>query len=96
MFKRFSWDTCRSTTTTTAAKAWVYGKLFVALLAEKLIHHAARAISPWGYDVPAPVPPQPVARLQVRAQPSRPHQRTAAPADPPDQGLLPSPRMSPR
>ena len=28
----------------------------MALLAEKLIHHA-RAISPWGYDVPAPAPP---------------------------------------
>ena len=43
-----------------SAKAWLYGKLFVALLVEKLIHHA-RAISPWGYDVPAPAPPQPVA-----------------------------------
>ena len=39
-----------------SAKAWLYGKLFVALLVEKLIHHA-RAISPWGYDVPAPRPP---------------------------------------
>ena len=36
-----------------SAKAWLYGKLFVALLVEKLIHHA-RAILPWGYDVPAP------------------------------------------
>ena len=43
-----------------SAKAWLYGKLFVALLVEKLIHHA-RAISPWGYDVPAPAPPKPVA-----------------------------------
>ena len=43
-----------------SAKAWLYGKLFVALLVEKLIHHA-RAISPWGYDVPAPSPPQRVA-----------------------------------
>ena len=40
-----------------SAKAWLYGKLFVALLVEKLLHHA-RAISPWGYDVPAPAPPQ--------------------------------------
>ena len=31
-----------------SAKAWLYGKLFVALLVEKLIAHA-RAISPWGY-----------------------------------------------
>ena len=37
-----------------SAKAWLYGKLFVALLVEKLLHHA-RAISSWGYDVPAPV-----------------------------------------
>ena len=28
-----------------SAKAWLYGKLFVALLVEKLLHHA-RAISP--------------------------------------------------
>lgn len=34
-----------------SAKAWLYGKLLVALLTGKLIHHA-RAISPWGYDVP--------------------------------------------
>jgi hypothetical protein len=31
-----------------SAKAWLYGKLFVALLTEKLIHHAC-AVSPWGY-----------------------------------------------
>ena len=31
-----------------SAKAWLYGKLFVALLTEKLIHHAV-ALSPWGY-----------------------------------------------
>ena len=43
-----------------SAKAWLYGKLFVALLVEKLIHHA-RAISPWGYDMPASAPPQRVA-----------------------------------
>ena len=43
-----------------SAKAWLYGKLFVALLVEKLIHHA-RAISPWGYDMPPPAPPQRVA-----------------------------------
>jgi hypothetical protein len=32
-----------------SAKAWLYGKLFVALLTEKLIQHA-RAVSPWGYE----------------------------------------------
>jgi len=31
-----------------SAQAWLYGKLFVALLTEKLIAHA-RAFSPWGY-----------------------------------------------
>jgi Transposase DDE domain len=31
-----------------SAKAWRYGKLFVALLTEKLIRHAS-AVSPWGY-----------------------------------------------
>ncbi len=33
-----------------SSKAWLYGKLFTALLAEKLIAHAS-AVSPWGYDV---------------------------------------------
>ena len=36
-----------------SAKAWLYGKLFVALLVEKLIGHA-RSISPWGYELGAP------------------------------------------
>ncbi len=31
-----------------SSKAWLYGKLFVALLTEKLIEHA-ESISPWGY-----------------------------------------------
>lgn len=35
-----------------SAKAWLYGKLLVALLVEKLIHHAT-AISPWGYHLAA-------------------------------------------
>jgi IS4 transposase len=33
-----------------SAKAWLYGKLFVVLLTEKLIQQA-RALSPWGYTV---------------------------------------------
>jgi hypothetical protein len=33
-----------------SAKAWLYGKLFVALLTEKLIEQA-RALSPWGYEL---------------------------------------------
>jgi hypothetical protein len=35
-----------------SAKAWLYGKLFVALLTEKVLAQA-RALSPWGYDVQA-------------------------------------------
>ena len=35
-----------------SAKAWLYGKLLVALLVEKLIHHAV-AVSPWGYNLEA-------------------------------------------
>ncbi len=35
-----------------SAKAWLYGKLLVALLVEKLICHA-RAVSPWGYRLAA-------------------------------------------
>ncbi len=36
-----------------SAKAWLYGKLFVALLTEKLIQHA-RALSPLGIPIGAP------------------------------------------
>lgn len=36
-----------------SAQAWLYGKLFVALLTEKLIQEA-RAFSPWGYALEAP------------------------------------------
>jgi hypothetical protein len=36
-----------------SAKAWLYGKLFVALLTEKLIAHAS-ALSPWGYELQNP------------------------------------------
>ena len=36
-----------------SAKAWLYGKLFTALLTEKLIAHAS-AVSPWGYDLLSP------------------------------------------
>ena len=33
-----------------SARAWLYGKLLVALLTEKLVHHAS-ALSPWGYEL---------------------------------------------
>ena len=38
-----------------SARAWLYGKLLVALLVDKLVDHA-RAVSPWGYEL-APAPP---------------------------------------
>ena len=43
-----------------SARAWLYGKLFVALLVEKLLEHA-RAISPWGYALPSPASSRRVA-----------------------------------
>ncbi len=33
-----------------AARGWLYGKLLLALLSQKLAHHG-RAISPWGYSL---------------------------------------------
>lgn len=37
-----------------SAQAWLYGKLFIALVTEKLIDHAT-SISPWGYNMdPSP------------------------------------------
>lgn len=43
-----------------SAQAWLHGKLFVALLTEKLIEHAS-AFSPWGYNLEAGEPAEPVA-----------------------------------
>lgn len=43
-----------------SAQAWLYGKLLVALLVEKVLRHA-RTISPWGYDVATRPDSQPVA-----------------------------------
>ena len=34
-----------------SCRAWLHGKLLVALLAERLLN-TARAFSPWGYDLP--------------------------------------------
>ncbi len=36
-----------------SARAWLYGKLLVALLVDKLVDHA-RAVSPWGYALAQP------------------------------------------
>lgn len=35
-----------------SARAWLYGKLLMALLVEKIIRHA-ESVSPWGYDLAA-------------------------------------------
>jgi hypothetical protein len=43
-----------------SARAWLYGKLLVALLTQKLIR-LGRDISPWGYIFPPPASPQPLA-----------------------------------
>jgi hypothetical protein len=43
-----------------SARAWLYGKLLVALLTEKLIAHA-KTISPWGYQLQKSPPVQPLA-----------------------------------
>ena len=39
-----------------SARAWLYGKLLVALLVDKLVRHA-RAVSPWGYNLAPPPSP---------------------------------------
>ena len=43
-----------------SAQAWLYGKLLVALLVEKLVRHAL-TISPWGYDMAKGPHSQPLA-----------------------------------
>ena len=43
-----------------SAKAWLYRKLLVALLVDKLIHHATTGF-PWGYRVEAIPTAQPLA-----------------------------------
>lgn len=43
-----------------SAQAWLYGKLFIALMAEKLIQQA-RSISPWGCSLLNDSSPEPVA-----------------------------------
>jgi hypothetical protein len=44
----------------TSSKAWLYGKLFVALLTERLIQQA-ESFSPWGYDLERASGPEPLA-----------------------------------
>jgi Transposase DDE domain len=45
-----------------SSKAWLYGKLFVALLTERLVRQA-ESLSPWGYEVAPPPEPEPLARV---------------------------------
>jgi len=45
-----------------SSKAWLYGKLFVALLTDKLINYAT-SISPWGYDLEGTKDPERMARI---------------------------------
>ena len=46
-----------------SATAWLYGKLLVALLTEKIVRHA-RTLSPWGYPIPA----QSLEGFQIRLE----------------------------
>jgi len=43
-----------------SSRAWLYGKLFIALVTEKLIDHAT-SISPWGYNMGSSPAPKSVA-----------------------------------
>lgn len=43
-----------------SSRAWLYGKLLLALLTEKVIR-VARAVSPWGYNLPQTADIQPLA-----------------------------------
>lgn len=45
-----------------SSKAWLYGKLFVALLTEKVIEYAS-SISPWGYNLEEKATPECLARI---------------------------------
>ena len=53
-----------------SAKAWLDGKLLVALLVEKLIGHAL-AVSPWGCRLAAHSSTQCLEGLQVHVEPGR-------------------------
>ena len=50
-----------------SAKAWLCGKLLMALLVEKLIHRAL-AISPWGYESQVSPTAQRLARVPIRSE----------------------------
>lgn len=52
-----------------SAKAWLYGKLFVALIVEKLITHAS-SISPWGCLLEEYETTERLAKVQICSQPN--------------------------
>jgi hypothetical protein len=45
-----------------SAEAWLYGKLFVALLTQRMVEHAS-LFSPWGYDLARIESAKPLARV---------------------------------
>lgn len=45
-----------------SAEAWLYGKLFVALLTQRMVEHAS-LFSPWGYDLARIESTEPLARV---------------------------------
>ena len=51
-----------------SSRAWLYGKLFVALLTEKIISHAEN-FSPWGYNFEKTDPhPEPLEGVQLDSE----------------------------
>jgi hypothetical protein len=49
-----------------SSRAWLYGKLVVALLTQKLIRLGS-SISPWGYEFGSTRDPQSLAGVRVRS-----------------------------
>ena len=45
-----------------SAKAWLYGKMFVAMVTQKLVDHAS-TVSPWGYELEEPPTSKCLARV---------------------------------
>ena len=52
-----------------SSRAWLYGKLLVALLTQKLVHLGS-SVSPWGYELGATPPRQSVAGVSIRSTPT--------------------------
>ena len=68
-----------------SSRAWLYGKLLVALLTQKFVRLGS-SFSPWGYDCRPPADPQSLAGVSIRPAPSaandRPRIGTTAGLDP--------------